>query len=239
MNSNDHIAPPARLVRHGIFDVNQVTKQIRLQGYCIVDNYVSNVSELQRESEALIEGYAEHNAKGVYPNGDIAVVQCPADLVTTQPHLFRLFSDPQLRQVYRNISAKNDRYFNTLYVTHDYRTDRGPARNGFLHFDRNWAFKCMLYLNDVGQHCGSFSIVPGSMQLGRSLRKKAWQQESQYADVKNRIEIDYPELELNRNDGRPIYGKAGTLIIFDSDILHFGGFTEPNYERWLVRSHSY
>lgn len=238
MNLNGNVTPPKPLARHARFNISEATEQVLTQGYYIIDNYATNVPALKQESEALIQGYAGHNAKGVYPNGDTAIAQHPAELASTQPNLFALFNDPQLKQVYCNITASSNRYFDKLYITHDYRRDRGPARNGFLHFDRYWAFKCMLYLSDVEQHCGAFSVVPGSLKLGKSLRKQAWQQQNQYNDVKNRIELDYPELGLSLENASPIYGKAGTLIIFDSDILHFGGLTEPGYERLLARSHS-
>ena len=43
-----------------------------------------------------------------------------------------------------------------------------------------------------------------------------------FKNVKNRLELDYPQL-YEPNKLIPVEGKAGTLIVFDSDIFHQGG----------------
>ena len=35
---------------------------------------------------------------------------------------------------------------NELFITHDYKHDNGLARNGYLHFDRTFTFKFLIYL---------------------------------------------------------------------------------------------
>lgn len=60
-----------------------------------------------------------------------------------------------------------------------------------------------------------------------------------FNQVKNRIEIDYPEL-YDSSKLIPVEGKVGTLIVFDSDIFHLGGLIEKKgLERLVLRMHSY
>ena len=54
--------------------------------------------------------------------------------------------------------------------------------------------------------------------------------------MKNRIELDYPEL-LETYPPEPIEAKAGTLLVFDTDIFHKGGQVEEGKERLIVRLH--
>jgi len=54
--------------------------------------------------------------------------------------------------------------------------------------------------------------------------------------VKNRIELDYPEL-LEEYPSEPVEGKAGTLIVFDTNTFHKGGLVEEEKERLVVRLH--
>ena len=46
----------------------------------------------------------------------------------------------------------------------------------------------------------------------------------------------YPEIEYELT---PMLGPAGTLLIFDSDVLHKGGNVQEGKERIVVRAHSW
>ena len=105
-------------------------------------------------------------------------------------------------------------------------------RNGWLHFDRSQSLKPLVYLKDVGEHDGPFTLVEKSHILGRELREKS--SLLPYAQIKNRIDIDYPEIKYTK---KPILGKAGTTIIFDTDIFHEGGnISNSDGERLVIRS---
>ena len=127
--------------------------------------------------------------------------------------------------------------FNEFHITHDYRSDQGLARNGHLHFDRLGTFKFFMYLTDCDKDSGAFSYVPGSYQLGKNLRKKAWDKTSDYGGAKNRLEIDYPELGYKAENAVPIEGPAGTMFAFHSDVFHMGGSVSEGKERRVIRFH--
>ena len=60
-----------------------------------------------------------------------------------------------------------------------------------------------------------------------------------FKDVKNLIELDYPEL-YDESKLIPVEGKAGTLIVFDSDLFHQGGkINKKGAERIVIRMHNY
>ena len=125
---------------------------------------------------------------------------------------------------------------NELFITHDYKHDNGLARNGYLHFDRTFTFKFLIYLSDVDENCGPFSIVPRSHLKGKELRNKTTNDE--YEDKKNRIFLDYPELGYTEEDIVPVLGEAGDLIIFDTDVFHMGGLVREGFQRLLIRGHT-
>ena len=148
-------------------------------------------------------------------------------------------------------------FYDSIYSTYDYKFDGNIGRNGYLHFDRNASLKYFFYLNDVTKENGAFFIQPGSNKLGKELRKKAWGKRiptpndsiikkllikffgKSFKEVKNRLEIDYPEL-YKPEKLIPVEGKAGTLIVFDSDIFHQGGkINKKGAERIVLRMHNY
>lgn len=116
-------------------------------------------------------------------------------------------------------------------ITYENNSDT-ITRNNFLHFDRSRCFKVMTYLSEVGENCGPFSVVEGSHNKGAELRR-SFAKERSFEKKRNRIDIDYPEIEYNIT---PILGPAGTTILFDSDIFHKGGDVTEGGFRCIVRS---
>ena len=146
------------------------------------------------------------------------------------------FSTPWMEELSKKYTGNNS-YGDKVYATHDFISDKGLARNGWLHFDRSHSLKYFLYLIDVDRGNGAFSISPGTNVIGKQLREEAWKSK-EYEGVKNRIEIDYPEL-LNDNKPIPVEAPKGTLIVFDSDTFHKGGIVDQGRERLVIRLHNY
>jgi ectoine hydroxylase-related dioxygenase (phytanoyl-CoA dioxygenase family) len=134
---------------------------------------------------------------------------------------------------------------------------------GKLHYDRRHQLKLILYLNDVDESNGAFGCIPASHKLGRDLFLDGWRRTLQL-ETTNALEIesaaaateeDRPEYRLvpcvlandapigafvPGRDKLAIAGMAGTLIIFDTHLLHYGGFvTTPNKERWTLKGHTF
>ena len=125
-----------------------------------------------------------------------------------------------------------------VMATHDYQNDNGTERNGFLHFDRTHTFKFFLYLTDCDESSGAFKYVPGSRQLGETLRTQATiDADGDYKTIANRLEIDYVDLNYTAEDAKVLEGKAGTLFAFDTDTFHMGGIVQDGKERVVIRSH--
>ena len=75
--------------------------------------------------------------------------------------------------------------------------------------------------------------------LGSQLLHQAWSENRNYENVKNRIELDYPDI-YEEVDVVPIEAPAGTLIAFDTNCFHRGGLIlEEGKERIVVRLNSY
>ena len=154
--------------------------------------------------------------------------------------IYEVFNNPLVVETANEFMLKEmggASVFNEIHITHDYRSDQGLARNGYLHFDRLGTFKFFMYLTDCDKDSGAFSYVPGSYKLGKKLRSEAWDQTSAYGGVKNRLELDYPDLGYKSEDAIPIEGPAGTMFAFHSDLFHMGGSVSEFNERRVIRFH--
>jgi len=118
---------------------------------------------------------------------------------------------------------------NEIYVVKDIVGSRHHAND--LHFDVTPTFKFFIYLTDTTKDNGAFSCVPGSHKKSELIRKELGDK------------ISYENRELSRqlpvteNEVISVEGKAGTLIIFDTDVFHKAG-TVHSGERKVMRGHT-
>ena len=235
-------------------EINRLSQILEDHGIFIINNYLlkNEVSELKEE--------VLHHHKIIgnsYPFGSTYSIKNPNELAN-ESFQKRVFSDSWMKELFLNYNKSISKgFFDSVYSTHDYKFDGNIGRNGYLHFDRNSSLKFFLYLNDVTEDNGAFFIQTGSHKLGKKLREKAWgayipsPNDSffkkilrktfgiDFKNVKNRLELDYPEL-FEPKKLVPVEGKAGTLIVFDSDIFHQGGkINIKDKERIVLRSHNY
>ena len=235
-------------------ELNILCSVLNENGIFKINSYLS-VEEVNSLKEEILDYHKTHGEP--YPFGSTYAIENPRSLSNISFQKTN-FSKPWMKELflkYNNNISKG--FFTNIYSTYDYKNSGELGRNGFLHFDRNASLKFFLYLNDVTRENGAFYIQPGSHKLGKKLREKAWGKliptpndnfikkifqkffGKTFNQVKNRIEIDYPEL-YDSSKLIPVEGKAGTLIVFDSDIFHLGGLIEKKgLERLVLRMHSY
>ena len=235
-------------------NINMLAETVQEYGIFKIDSYL-NIEELNVLKEEVLN---HHKTKGIpYPFGTTYAID-DLEKLSKDSYQKGVFSKPWMKELflaYNNNIHKG--FLTSIYSTYDFKNTGELGRNGYLHFDRNASLKFFLYLNDVYKENGAFFIQPSSHKLGKELREKAWGKfiptpndnffkkvflkffGKKFSDVKNRLELDYPEL-YDSSKLIPVEGKAGTLIVFDSDIFHLGGLIEKNgLERLVLRMHSY
>lgn len=205
-------------------------------GVFIIPNYLEGeeLSNFKKEVTNEINTKADHYEFGRNLRGGNLESYPKNTLIS------KVFSASWMYALYLKITGGIDKgYGVSVYGNHDYIVGDKLARNGWLHFDRNTCWKYFIYLTDIDQESGAFTIVPKSHKLGEELHKTAWKKNNQYDGVKNRIELDYPHL-LDGLDIIPIEEKAGTLIAFNTDCFHKGGkILKEGKERVVVRLNNF
>lgn len=212
-------------------DLEKMRHVLVEDGVFRVDNYVlgDTLTELHNQVLYRCSTEAEHYEFGRnYRGGDLSTYHS-SDIIS------RVYNAEWMRKLHDLYTGRSNTYGMNVFATHDYKFTGELARNGWLHFDRHWRLKFFLYLTDIDVSSGAFSCSVGSRFAGATLREKAWEQ-PQYEDVKNRIGLDYPEL-LDKYPTESVEGKAGTLIVFDTDTFHKGGKCDEGRERLIVRLH--
>ena len=116
-----------------------------------------------------------------------------------------------------------------IYAMHELPGTQHIAQD--LHFDVQQTLKFFLYLNNVTATNGAFCCVPGSHKKTEEIRSK----HGSKLTYENRHLTR--QLEYNQDQVIPIAGKAGDLIIFNTDVWHRAGIVKKG-ERKVMRGHT-
>ena len=242
------------IIEPNSFEIPILKNILDQKGIFKKDSYLSELEVDRLKKEVL--GFHKTNGNH-YPFGTTYAINNTEGL-SDSSFQKNVFSNPWMKKLFLALNHNVSKgYFDSIYSTHDFKYDKEIGRNGYLHFDRNRSLKYFIYLNDVTEENGAFFIQPNSHKLGRKLREKAWGSliptpndsllkkvnlklfGNSFKNIKNRLELDYPEI-YEPKKLFPVEGKAGTLIVFDSDIFHKGGkIHKKGLERIVLRMHNY
>ena len=191
------------------------------EGFLVYPNYYSRTDQIIEEADKLLND-SNYKFGMKHVNNDInELPKCLQRLVYTK-EVSEFFSSLE-----KNIKCRD------TMITHEFKSNQ-QERNGWLHFDRWRSFKALVYLTDVTENDGPFSVVPRTQDIGKKLRRSSVNQA--YVDRPNRIKLDYPNFY---KEPIKIIDAAGTLILFDTDVFHEGGKVKKDHQRKLIRSHWY
>lgn len=221
------------------FDVNvtpqDVVTALERWGIAYFPSYLSahDAASLVKEYSALFEcGEAWVKRLTYQPGWGSKAVAVERSGIDSQrfPLTASIFGADFMHAICDSYLGKPNQFNNALYLTHDLPNEKAVT---VLHFDRIFALKFYLYLLDTSCENGAFEISPGSHHQGRATRCR-------YLEARYKVE-DIPITEIPEDIPQPvpIESPAGTLIIFDTDIIHRGGVVSPGTERLIMRGHSH
>jgi len=149
----------------------------------------------------------------------------------TLPAILDAFSRPDLERVAATFFGDGFIFSRTIYAILD--VVGSTTRVQELHYDKMRHLKSFVYLTDVTEATGPFHCVPGSHLVTREIESE---------NRRHRIvptDTDARDLPHDVGDRAvPVCADAGTLILFDSDILHHAGIVTAG-RRLAVRSLSF
>ena len=172
-----------------------------------------------------------------------------------------LFNLPFFKEIILSYLGNNAGFMEVVVFTKDHIPDKNTVY-GLLHFDRRHQLKFMIYLNDVSKENGAFCCIPKSHIVGKELYYKGW---AKTLKVESNNESSIDSLAINTSEDSPTYklipcvyegqtklkhidlindrkyieGKAGDLVIFDTHLLHLGGFVANGKERLTLKGHTF
>lgn len=213
----------------------EIIKDLIKNGYFVAERYLEDkaLQELQDNCNKLLLQTTSAEKYNFGKALRIGALEANRDINTG---IYKSFTTPQLKNAKDKVFPTGCN-FTEIFISHEFTDAYGLERNGYLHFDRIWTFKYFYYLTDVMSHAnGPLCVAPRSHRLGQKLRSQ--ELHKPYEFQRNQIERDYPEIYSEiQSQVTPIFGPAGTLIVFNTDLFHMGGKVKDNQERKVCRLH--
>ncbi len=211
---------------------DKILKELKQKGVVIVDSFIS-VEEL-KNLETEFHKFLSYENPGCsftpYSEGKCTRVKRDEYIKSDFPSTTTFFYSDIFRELAERYMGGKVSLNEELFVVRDVVGSKHIAND--LHYDILRTFKFFIYITDTTRENGAFTCVPGSHKKTAEYRKAF----SDKISYKNR-DVSR-ELDLNEFDPAiAIEGKAGSLIMFDTDVWHQAGIVSKG-ERHVMRGHT-
>ena len=200
------------------------------RGVITIDDYVTGeeLATLNRDFEQFCnEGYSSYNKHLAYSEGTgrkLINAELPSKMATKQ-----FFNSEAFCHLSTEYLGEPFELNKEIFVVEDVPASDHVAQQ--LHYDIARTLKFFLYLEDTSVKNGAFYCVPGSHKWTAHRRDK-------FSDQIIPGNRSFTRQLTDEFGGAvPIEGKAGTLIIFDTDVFHQAGKVTEGRRR-VMRGHT-
>ena len=212
-----------------------VLKSLQHNGYHVLENFFDKkeIKNLERNFDKfLFDGEKKddfhanepfiksrnlflRNDKNLYEKRFAKITKNDFILSLANEYLKKNYKPSKL-MIYKSIGQKKD----------SFKKDKKFA---FVpHTDETYFLKFFIYLTDVNEEHGPLNVVPGSHLKFKDVRHR-WIKSNKDYLKRDKVNYNY------ENKMKSLNGKKGSLIIFDTDILHKAGVLKPNKVRKVIR----
>ena len=231
LNTKKQILDVITLAKSNLQNIEQTNSLLLDQGIVIIPDYLSteDLDTLNQEFEVIFSLKNDYVKPFDYSEGRGANLLLDKVDPNVLPLTKNTFSQSWMRELSDLYLGGESALNSDIYVVNDVVGSKHVAND--LHFDVLQTFKFFIYLTDTTVENGAFTCAPGTQKRSIALRKR------------HGTNISYENRHLTRDlpvkpeEIIPIEGKAGTLIIFDTEVFHKAGHVS-NGERRVMRGHT-
>jgi hypothetical protein len=204
------------------------------------------------ESEEAAHGTTAEDESSVRPRfgrtetGRRLTLDRNAAMSALLPGIYELFSSDLCSQLSRAFLDSPMTLNRHVILTDDYQPSEQVLP---FHFDELNSLKCYLYLDDVDERNAPFQAIPGTQAQGKLIRQAEWLRVDDFKAIRSLVFEEFSDeffysifgmfkgLLLTKR--RIFTAPAGTVLVFDTDMLHSAGALGEGRRRRVVRGTSY
>ena len=209
-------------------NIESIVMKIKKSGYCFIENYwsqeqckkaIEEINTLRKQRNFFTESLTYIDSSGILisKGGDLRCRK--SNLILSTAKFF--YEDEKLRNVaksYSQCSKPGDIMCNLL--EYDEKTKKNSGGEWHCDTKDRLQLKAILYLTDVNEKNGPFSIIPFS--------KKYIQDDSFIRKTNLRLKKSFIE-KFQKKDIIELIGSQGSLILVDTSIPHRGKIIEEGH----------
>ena len=211
---------------------DEILAYLQKYGVLRVENFINNkqTSQLLKDFENIYNSGEKWAENTDYSSGRCCRVN--RSLINSQrfKNTAEVFGSDWMKNICNLYLGAKSLLNHEIFLVHDVPNSVHIAQD--LHHHKIPTLKFFIYLTDTTTENGSFYCVPGSHKTTK-LSQKTNRQQSITPDFESTRDI--PKDMIGKQI--PVEGKAGTLIIFDTDVFHRAGKVSSG-ERFVMRGHS-
>jgi ectoine hydroxylase-related dioxygenase (phytanoyl-CoA dioxygenase family) len=211
---------------------NEIITDLKKDGISIIDSFASNkqLELLNQEFDEFLSKEHKGAKHTEYSKGRCARVNTNEYNKDDFPSTQSFFSNKEFKIIAKKYLGNKVNLNSEIFVVEDIVGSKHIAND--LHYDVENTLKFFLYLTDTTKENGAFSCVPGS-HLNTKKYREVYKDKISYENRHLTRELDSKKAKEKIS----IEGKAGTLIIFDTDVWHQAG-SVSNGTRRVMRGHT-
>ncbi len=212
-----------------IKNLNNLHREVQLNGYLKVDNFVSS-SDAEILEKKTLKAFKKAKKEDFHMQTDFVKVLSINQDSSKETRYFKFLNDIFLNQNLKNFI---DEYFETTETEISKIFLAESSNNGEkvdvlpykMHFDKTRYLKFMIYLRNVSEGDGgvTFAKKEWNTKLQQELLEREALKEENVVEVKDLSQIE------------EITGPRGTAAIFDTNITHKAGQVLTQNKRLVLR----
>ncbi|HTV28369.1 MAG TPA: phytanoyl-CoA dioxygenase family protein [Xanthobacteraceae bacterium] len=210
-------------------------------GYLQLDGIVraSDVRRILNEFHDILDRDHPCFGRDKYGSSNIVTAR-PAEMAAAglhYPALAAFLQDPRLKSIilgYLSRFFTNPRDLDHYDINEQIEVEHndcvGDGNSGIWHFDRVPSVKCALFLVPTRREFGALEVIPESHFAARQHALHFLERNPDPLFIDNHVEFQsQPEI-------KSLEVEAGTVVLFDTFVIHRGGNVTAHGERKVIRA---
>ena len=214
-------------------EIPEILKKLDDFGIAVINDFASpkTIKNLTNEFNKCSNGEEHEFRSAEYSEGQLFIIKNDEHSKKIFPSTIDFFNSDIFEKISKSYYKEDNILLNhEIYFCKD--VEASDHKSQILHYDLVPTLKFFIYLNDINKENGATHLVPSSHKITRA---------KELSNRKNFISPEWETSRVNTKENKSkevaMEGKAGTLVIFHTDVAHRASSVNKG-ERLLMRGHT-
>lgn len=212
-------------------DLNKAVKDLNNQGFYLVEKVFDEnlINQFEKEFDYVIEKYNSTFDETSISNSSQVRIFNQKNMIKDKLYACSaLFGNLEIKNIIKSHFKKKFIFNSDIFFQRSGPTKKPLASE--YHFDILNSIKVWLYVDDCYEDNGPLEVVKESFKQNKEIREVSYKNLNKISNVSN-IQEHQNTLKLT--------APKGSIIIFNTDLLHRATEIKSNFIRKVIRGHSF